>query len=302
MIPSPTRPAPAWARALGAALLLAALVPAPAARAEEAAAPVAAKKKQEIIFPEIRTHTVSDQPFGVAARATSNLPVSLQLVAGPAVLEKNELRLTGVTGLVVLRATQDGDKAFLPAKPVDRIFEVVAVPQAPGFEEEPQSTTVAVGDTLHLSVRATGEPRPALQWRRDGTPIPGATAPVLMLPSVGPSVAGTYDVVATNEKGTRTSGPARVTVGRRSQTIFFITNQTTYTPSQPLTLRATASSGLPVHLEVLSGSATMMGDQLVASFGTVTVRATQPGDSVFDAAAPVLLSLQPANAPVMRFP
>ncbi|MDP1579277.1 MAG: hypothetical protein Q8M02_03300, partial [Candidatus Didemnitutus sp.] len=57
---------------------------------------------------------------------------------------------------------------------------------------------------------------------------------------------------------------------------------------EPITLSATASSGLPVVYEIVSGLAAIDGN-LLTLFGTgaVTVRATQPGNGSFFAAAPV---------------
>lgn len=55
-----------------------------------------------------------------------------------------------------------------------------------------------------------------------------------------------------------------------------------------LTLTATASSGLPVSYEVVSGPAGVLGNQLTFSGkGTVIVEASQPGDATYAAAAPV---------------
>jgi hypothetical protein len=57
----------------------------------------------------------------------------------------------------------------------------------------------------------------------------------------------------------------------------------------PITLGATADSGLPVSYQVLSGPATVQGSILtITGVGVVTVEASQPGDGVnFDAATPV---------------
>lgn len=63
--------------------------------------------------------------------------------------------------------------------------------------------------------------------------------------------------------------------------------------SGPLELGATASSGLPVRFEILSGPATLTGASLTASgAGIVLVRALQDGNSSWDSADPVELSLR----------
>ena len=76
----------------------------------------------------------------------------------------------------------------------------------------------------------------------------------------------------------------------RAQAIDFAPPATVYLSQSPLQLTATASSGLPVTLQVISGPATLgqNGVLNLASAGTVKVEARQAGNGSF-AAAPVLL-------------
>lgn len=63
--------------------------------------------------------------------------------------------------------------------------------------------------------------------------------------------------------------------------------------SGPLNLVATASSGLPVRFEILSGPGTLTGAALTSSgAGTLVLRALQDGNSSWDSAEPVERSLQ----------
>ncbi|MGB3005899.1 MAG: CARDB domain-containing protein [Chitinophagaceae bacterium] len=78
------------------------------------------------------------------------------------------------------------------------------------------------------------------------------------------------------------------TVNKASQTISFpvIVNQNFGNP--PVNLLATASSGLPIIHSVVSGPATVSGNQLILTgLGTVTLRASQNGDTNYLAAIPV---------------
>ncbi|MEQ8303498.1 MAG: T9SS type A sorting domain-containing protein [Cyclobacteriaceae bacterium] len=60
-----------------------------------------------------------------------------------------------------------------------------------------------------------------------------------------------------------------------------------------LTLSATSSSGLPVDFEVVSGPASLVGNQLTfTDLGNVTVKAVQPGDDDFKPAIPVEQSFE----------
>ncbi|HNY02772.1 MAG TPA: peptide-N-glycosidase F-related protein [Bacteroidales bacterium] len=62
------------------------------------------------------------------------------------------------------------------------------------------------------------------------------------------------------------------------------------TTDPPFTIEATATSGLPVQFEVLSGPATIVGNTvtLTGAMGEVTVKATQPGNGTFNPAEPVI--------------
>jgi hypothetical protein len=246
------------------------------------------RRKQEIAFGELPARKVGDAPFDLSAKATSGLPVTFVLVSGPAVLDGRNLRLTDRPGLVVVRATQPGNGVFLPAVSAERAFTVSGRPSAPTITLEPEGSAVGIGDLVLLSADATGEPPPSFQWRKDGNPITGATQRQFSLASAAASDAGTYDVVATNPLGSSTSERARVTVGKRSQTISF-QGATSAAAGQPVILNATASSGLPVRFDVVSGTATVNGAVLMSTLGgTVVVQATQAGDSNYEAATPVM--------------
>jgi hypothetical protein len=62
------------------------------------------------------------------------------------------------------------------------------------------------------------------------------------------------------------------------------------TTDAPFDITATATSGLPVFFEVLSGPATINGNTvtLTGAQGEVTIEATQPGDATYDPADPVI--------------
>lgn len=72
------------------------------------------------------------------------------------------------------------------------------------------------------------------------------------------------------------------------------------TTDAPFTLEATATSGLEVFFEVLSGPATIAGSTvtLTGSAGEVSIKATQPGNAQYDPAEPVInnfMVLDPAT-------
>lgn len=245
------------------------------------------RKKQEIVFEEISARSVDDPPFDVAARATSGLPLKLEVVAGPAVLDGARLRLTGMPGLVIINASQAGDAAYLPARDAERAFTVRPRPIAPAIQSGPLGRNAVIGDSVALSVRASGEPPPDIQWRKDGVPIMGATGSTFTIAAAELSDTGAYDAVASNPLGSATSAPARVFVGKRHQSITFQTSGAAVAGGQQVVLSASASSGLPVRFEVVSGAATLNGESLTSQGGLVTVQAMQMGDSTYEPAMPV---------------
>jgi hypothetical protein len=245
-----------------------------------------ARRKQQIIFAELPVRTVDDAPFDLSARATSGLAVTFEVVSGPAVLDGKRLKLTGEPGLVIVRASQDGNGVFQPALQAERAFTVSRRASAPAILLQPVETRAVIGGIVTLAAMAAGEPAPSYQWRKDGVPVAGATDSRLTIASASPGDAGAYDVVATNRLGSATSERARVSVGRRLQTITFH-GPANATSGQPVMLDASASSGLPVQYVLVSGAATLNGSMMTAQGGTVVVQASQPGDASFEAAPAV---------------
>ncbi len=103
-----------------------------------------------------------------------------------------------------------------------------------------------------------------------------------------PTAVGTYTVVATvTTTGFQGTASGTLTIGKAAQTIALVA-PTTAVVGKSVTISATAGSGLPVTVAVVSGPATLAGNVLTATAaGTVVVRATQAGDSSYFAALEV---------------
>jgi hypothetical protein len=97
--------------------------------------------------------------------------------------------------------------------PTTLTFIVGAGPSVvPTITTQPTSQVVSVGASVTFAVIASGSPSPALQWRRNGTNMIGATAASLTLSNVQAVDAGDYSVVASNTAGSVTSNSATLTV------------------------------------------------------------------------------------------
>ncbi len=84
----------------------------------------------------------------------------------------------------------------------------------PSISAQPHDTTVLAGANASFTVAATAPGTLSYQWRKNGTPINGATSAVLALTSVSVSDTASYDVVVTDSSGTTatntTSGTAKL--------------------------------------------------------------------------------------------
>lgn len=80
---------------------------------------------QAISFPKIENKVSLDPAFTLQATSTSGLPVSFELVSGPASVAGSQVTLTGAPGMVVVKAKQLGNGNFSAAEEVFNQFEVV---------------------------------------------------------------------------------------------------------------------------------------------------------------------------------
>jgi|GEM_PF-1596543 len=89
------------------------------------------KANQTINFGLISDKVFTNLPFTLTATASSGLPMSFQVLSGPAILSGNTVTLTGA-GTVHIRASQAGDSNFNPAS-VDRSLTVARADQTISF-------------------------------------------------------------------------------------------------------------------------------------------------------------------------
>ncbi len=241
---------------------------------------VVSPASQTITFAALADRTILETPVALSATASSGLPVAFTVVSGPATVAGNSLSLTGL-GAVTVRASQPGNANFSAAPAVERSFTVTKATAtvtlsglSQTYDGTPRSataTTTPAGLTVGLTY--------------DG----GGTAPV---------GAGSYAVVATIVDATyQGSASGTLTVAPAAQTIDFpaLPNRTFSTT--PIQLQATSSSALPVSFSVIAGPATVAGAALtLTGVGSVTIRATQPGNPDFLAAPGVERSFTVSQA------
>lgn len=90
---------------------------------------------QSIDFPSIADKLTTDGPFDITASASSGLPVSLNIVSGPATIIGNTITLNGTTGTVFIQASQAGNEQYNAASTISRLFNVTQSTSPPSTGE-----------------------------------------------------------------------------------------------------------------------------------------------------------------------
>ncbi|HWV99833.1 MAG TPA: LamG-like jellyroll fold domain-containing protein [Candidatus Acidoferrum sp.] len=106
------------------------------------------------------------------------------------------------------RAAHGGDKitGFDNASTISGFI----ITDKPVISMPPQPAVVCGGDTVTWSGYAVGVPPLSYQWRRNGAPIPGATAAAYSITNVSLANVANYDMVVTNLYGRATSSVVTV--------------------------------------------------------------------------------------------
>jgi uncharacterized repeat protein (TIGR02543 family) len=250
-------------------------------------------QNQTITFPAIADHTFGDAPIPLVAAASSGLPVTFSVISGPATLSSsNVLMLTGA-GAVTVEANQSGNGSFNSATPVDMNFNVTRANQSIAFTPIPNHSA---GDPNFVLTGTTSSGLPVYFNVISGPAITSSNMVTLL-------GGGTITVVAWQPGNSNYNAAATVqqsfTVAKVPQTITFGVLSQQKAGDAPFPLTATTDSGLLVSFSLLSGPAQLSGNILsLTGWGTVTVRASQPGNSMYAAAVNVdqaLIVLPPNN-------
>lgn len=246
---------------------------------------------QAITFGALAAKTLGDAPFDLVATASSELPVTFEIVSGPATLLGKTVTLIGA-GTVVVRALQAGSTTYGAAPPVERSFTVNKRSQTITFAALASKTFGAAPFTV--SATASSGLTATYSIVSGPATISGKTVTL-----IGPGTV----VVRAAQTGNATYSAATsvdrsFTVSKLAQTITFAALGTKIFGATPITLAATSSSGLVVTYTKVSGPATLSGNKLtLTGAGTVIVRAAQVGNATYAAATSVDRSITSIKSP-----
>jgi N-acetylneuraminic acid mutarotase len=249
-----------------------------------------AKAAQTITFAAIPNKTFGDAAFVVTVSGgASTVPVTIASTT-PTVCTVSSLNVQILTsGTCSITASQLGNNNYAAATDVSRSFTVATLAQTISFAALPNA---AMG-SAPFTVSATATSNLAVTFTAVTTSICSlntATNTVTLLN------VGTCQIRATQAGDNRYSAATldqsfNVTIG--AQTITFVqvaATSTIATTTTPFAINATASSGLTVQFQSQTPTICSVTGAIVtitANAGVCTIRASQPGNTNFNAAPTV---------------
>jgi uncharacterized repeat protein (TIGR02543 family) len=184
-------------------------------------------------------------------------------------------------GTFAVSVYDSGSAAYNPSAPATAMVAVQAAFFELTITASPGGTAAGGGSyppNSQATIAATPDPGFAFSgWTGDAT---GASPTLTVFMGANKSVTANFTALL-------------------PQTISFAAPGAVTVKSPPLTLSATASSGLPVRIALASGPASLSGNvlTLAGTTGQVTLTATQAGNSQYLPAQPVTVSFQVGPAP-----
>jgi hypothetical protein len=245
------------------------------------------KADQTIAFANPGSKTVNAAPFALGATASSGLAVAYVVNSGPCSVDTSgTLTITGA-GNCSVTASQGGNIDFNAATPVTQVFSIGKLNQTITFVNPGTQTTV----TPPFDLGATAS---------SGLPVTYTVNKVLGINSsctVSGSIvtitgAGFCNITASQPGDATYNAAPNVTrnflINKLNQTITFAALPNVTFGVAPITLTATASSGLPITY-IAAGKCTVSGNVLtITGVGNCLVTATQPGNGSYWPALPVI--------------
>lgn len=242
---------------------------------------IISKAGQQIAFDPLPNKTLADPDFSVSATASSNLVVSFA-VSGACTLNGNQVHLTGA-GACTITATQEGNANINAATPVARTFSIDKSNQQITFEALADKE---FGDA-DFQISATASSNLAISFAASGNCTVSGSQVHLAgagLCTITASQGGNENINAAPDV-TRS-----FTINKANQTITFDALSPGTFGDSPFTASATGgASGNPIAFSSQTPAVCSMSSSTVTilSAGTCTIRASQAGDSNYDAAPDV---------------
>jgi hypothetical protein len=262
--------------------------------------------------------SITTQPADVTVTEPNSATFSVAAVGDPPITyqwRRNGVPIPGATSAsYVLGPTTMADHgAQFDVVVTNDVGTVTSAPatltvnaQAPGITTQPAAITVTAPASATFAVVASGTAPLSYQWRRDGTPIPGATGPSYVLDPTSLADDGAqFDVVVANSAGSVTSAVAVLTVNAALPAITTPPADTTVTEPAPAAFSVVATGTAPLSyqwrrngtpIDGATSSTYVLDPTAVADSGTqFDVVVTNSAGSV--TSTPATLTVNPAPVP-----
>ncbi len=245
------------------------------------------KGAQTITFTVPTEKRLDQSPVTVTATATSGLAVSFNSKTTGVCTVSGETVALHSAGTCTIEATQGGNSNWSAASPVERSFTVAKGNQTITFTAPTEKRL----DQSPVTVEASASSSLGVSFESKTTSVCTISGETVTLHS-----AGTCTIEATQGgNGNWNAAPGveqSFTVAKGNQTITFTVPTEKRLDQSPITVEATASSGLPVSFESKTTSVCTTGGTAgeTVTFhtkGTCTLKATQGGNSNWNGAGPV---------------
>ncbi|WPP51731.1 M6 family metalloprotease domain-containing protein [Catalinimonas niigatensis] len=252
------------------------------------------KEEQTITVVAIPAKTFGDAVFDLQASSSANLPLTYSSVSGPVSLNGNKVTITGA-GEARLIVSQAGDNTHHAAE-TEVTFTIAKATQTINDVTIPTKTFGE--DSFSLDIRASSGLPVALTVESGSISLNNNVVTIEGVGQVSISARqeGNVNYLAATPK------TINFEVVKASQTIDFPEIEDQVYGNDPLNLSPTASSGLPVNIRVLEGSALWNNQQLVIlGAGEVVVEAFQAGNENYQSANPVRRTFEVEKAEQQLF-
>lgn len=146
--------------------------------------------------------TLENNSFSLSVQANSDLNLSYQwyknttLIPGAnsAIYSKSNSDITDTGFYNVIISNNETELSSLSATvTVNRAEQTLQITQ------QPQGLSITQGDSINLSVSATGDGEIQYQWQKNGSLIPGATSSTYLISNSQVQDAGSYRVIVSND-------------------------------------------------------------------------------------------------------
>jgi len=142
---------------------------------------------------------------------------------------------------------------------ISPVFAIPGVASPPSITKMPVSRTVKVGHTARFSAKASGYPRPTVQWlmSTDGVTfveMPGATSKILKFTATAGQSGDQYEAVFSNPSGTATTAPVALMVTTSPANIACTGASGGYVPGPYISPPPFSNPYSPFHLQGCDGS------------------------------------------------